>query len=190
MNDTPASLPDHPFWRFSLEVYQQSPASQALLHLQQQYGLNVNIMLFCCWWACSGQGILVLPEIQRLFAKTALWHNQVVVVLRNMRRRLKKPALPPQVQGWGRMLFQEELFAEHIEQLMLAETLIRTPSPKVGNLTHVIGNVCRNLQLYFKSQQVQLAPKEEKYLCQLINAVFPKAKIAAISATYRKIFDP
>jgi uncharacterized protein (TIGR02444 family) len=189
MNDTPASLPDHPFWHFSLKIYQQSPASQALLHLQQQYGLNVNIMLFCCWWATTGQSVLALPEMQRLFNQTALWHDQVVIMLRNMRRRLKNSALPLVVQKWGRMLLEEELFAEHIEQLMLVEALVKAPPLKISNLTHIIGNVCRNLQMYFNSQRVWLPPTADKYLCQLLEVIFHKTKASVISAIYHKIFD-
>jgi hypothetical protein len=90
---------------------------------------------------------------------------------------------------WGRMLLEEELFAEHIEQLMLVEALVKAPPLKISNLTHIIGNVCRNLQMYFNSQRVWLPPTADKYLCQLLEVIFHKTKASVISAIYHKIFD-
>ena len=40
---------DNEFWRFSLEVYQDEEVQRLCLSLQDDYGLDVNVVLFCLW---------------------------------------------------------------------------------------------------------------------------------------------
>ena len=45
---------DGRFWAFSLDVYGRPGVAPACLALQDRHGLDVNLLLFCCWAASQG----------------------------------------------------------------------------------------------------------------------------------------
>jgi uncharacterized protein (TIGR02444 family) len=125
------SFPDHPFWDFSLAVYGSEGVAPACLTLQEAHGVDVNFLLFCCWLAASGRGVVAAEEIARLHEAVAGWHGEIVRGLRAVRKRLKEP-----LGGEDRALAQSlrqrvqkiEIDAEHIEQLMLGAAADRLPA--------------------------------------------------------------
>ena len=44
-------MPNKPqnFWKFSLELYDREGVAAACLALQEEYQLDVNLLLFCYW---------------------------------------------------------------------------------------------------------------------------------------------
>ena len=118
-----ARFPDHPFWDFSLRVYGSEGVAPACLALQEAHGIDVNLLLYCCWRGATGRGAVGEDGIARLQSAVADWHGEVVRGLRAVRKRLKEP-----VAGEDRDLAlavrkhvqKTEIDAEHIEQLMLA----------------------------------------------------------------------
>ena len=116
--------PESPFWEFSLAVYGRPGVAEACLALQDRRGLDVNILLFCCWAGSRGQG-LAAQEIAELIAAAGAWHEQVVVALRRARRWLKTQDAAPgePAERLRRAIKAEELEAERLEQLILAGTV-------------------------------------------------------------------
>ena len=110
-----------PFWEWSLARYEIEGVAPRLLHLQDNFGLNVNILLWCGWCA---ERYRDLPEIavRKAIDLTARWSGEVVGALRTARRLLKHP--PPQAdadsaQSLRAMVRDAELAAEKIEQRIL-----------------------------------------------------------------------
>ena len=130
------SFPEHPFWDFSLAVYGSEGVAPACLKLQEAHGVDVNFLLFCCWFGVSGRGMIGQDEMARLGASVSAWHGEIVRGLRVVRKRLKQPvgaedrdlalALRQRVQ-------KIEIDAEHIEQLMLATAAEDLPGRDPGN---------------------------------------------------------
>lgn len=117
-------FPAHPFWDYSLQLYSQTGVADACLLLQDEFALDVNIVLFCVWSGAAGPGPLDEAAIRNAIARTASWQAEVVSRLRTIRRKLKTDDLGagagstalfrPRVQAL-------EIDAEHVEQLMLAD---------------------------------------------------------------------
>ena len=76
----------HPFWNFSLEVYSKKAVSDACIALQEKCGVDVNILLFCCWTASVGHPVLAKHEVALLCRTAADWNNDIVQKLRNIRK--------------------------------------------------------------------------------------------------------
>jgi uncharacterized protein (TIGR02444 family) len=77
-----------PFWRFSLRFYRQPGVADACIALQDECGVDVNILLFFLWLATAQRS--VSPQVaQRVCGKAAPWRDEVVAPLRAIRRRLK-----------------------------------------------------------------------------------------------------
>ena len=77
-----------PFWRFSLGFYRQTGVSEACIGLQDQCGVDVNLLLFLLWLGLAKRQ-LSLEELRAIEAKSRAWSLAVVVPLRGVRRMLK-----------------------------------------------------------------------------------------------------
>ena len=82
---------ENPFWDFSLAVYGRPGVAEACLALQDRHGLDVNLLLLCCWVGAQGR-VLDSVEAARLMAAVADWQRRVTRPLRQVRRRLKAMA--------------------------------------------------------------------------------------------------
>ena len=103
------------FWTWSLEHYARRGVEPTLLHLQDAFGLNVNIALWACWCATVFEPI-THNDMRAAIDATAPWSERVAKPLRAVRRYLK------QAQGDSPLRAQikdAELQAEKAEQAML-----------------------------------------------------------------------
>jgi uncharacterized protein (TIGR02444 family) len=117
---TGASEPsrDSAFWRFSLRFYALPEVAAACLALQDEAGVDVNLLLFLLFLADGGRAV-TRDDVARLDAEIAPWRTEVVEPLRALRRRLKTgigQVLPAQGEGLRTMVKKVELEAERLEQ--------------------------------------------------------------------------
>lgn len=82
------------FWDYSLALYGQEGVREALLRLQDQQGLEVNMVLLCTYGAACGEDPLSEAEMERLVRVAWAWGREVVAPLRHARHALK--TLPSQ----------------------------------------------------------------------------------------------
>ncbi|MBV1798875.1 TIGR02444 family protein [Siccirubricoccus sp. G192] len=110
--------PENAFWHFSLAVYAAPGVQDACLALQDRFGLDVNLALFCAW-AGAGRGMALAPaDVAEAAALVQDWREEVVAPLRNLRRRLKpRPEAP--VKALRQRVAALELEAEQLQQAML-----------------------------------------------------------------------
>jgi uncharacterized protein (TIGR02444 family) len=116
-------FPSHPFWDYSLQLYGRPGVEAACLTLQDEFDLDVNIVLFCLWAGAAGPGRLTAEEISECITRGGRWQREVVQRLRHIRRTLKHDALgatPPLVEVFRPRAQNLELAAEHAQQLLLA----------------------------------------------------------------------
>lgn len=88
--NTPSS--PSPFWRFSLAFYSTPGVAPACIELQDQAGVDVNVLLFLLWQATERRTFdaAAVAEIEGLIGP---WRDTAVVPLRAVRRALRNP--PP-----------------------------------------------------------------------------------------------
>jgi uncharacterized protein (TIGR02444 family) len=44
---------ENDFWRFSLRIYRAPGVADECIAVQERYGIDVNLMLFCAWLAAE-----------------------------------------------------------------------------------------------------------------------------------------
>ncbi|WP_170146118.1 TIGR02444 family protein [Rhodoplanes elegans] len=120
-----------PFWRFSLATYRKPSVAEACLALQDDHGVDVNVLLFVMWLGTQGRR-LDAGEILRVRDAAAGWAGDVVVPLRMIRRCLKDA--PPLVASAAAQAFRTqvkrlELEAERLEQEALFGLAATLPVP-------------------------------------------------------------
>ena len=79
------------FWDFSIELYARKGVAEACLELQNSYGLDVNLLLFCFWWGYQ-HGELDEATLDKAIGFSDTWRTEVVQPLRNVRRWMKDTA--------------------------------------------------------------------------------------------------
>ena len=95
--------PDNPFWDYSLKLYERPGVEAACLDLQRRHGLDVNLVLLCCWQASRGVE-LDAAALREAHDAVASWQAEVVRLLRALRQRLKARLVDPEprsvVERW------------------------------------------------------------------------------------------
>lgn len=117
--DQPLEL-DNPFWQFSLEIYAAPGVAQECLMLQDESGVDVNMLLYCAWRGAQAD-ILSAAAIAHLNEVVQTWRVDVVGPLRAVRRRLKGMASPDPaiIKDLRARVQTTEIFAEQVEQAIL-----------------------------------------------------------------------
>lgn len=110
----------NPFWLFSLRIYAEPVVAELCLRLQDEFGVNVNLLLFCCWLDVNGidKGEHFLHSVE---AAVKQWQTEVVQPLRRVRRWVD-------AGDFYQRLKAVELEAERLEQDMLYNAFCQATS--------------------------------------------------------------
>lgn len=157
-------FPQNPFWDFSITGHRKSGVYEACLELQKAYGLDVNLLFFCCWAGAVGSGPLGREKVGAAMAAVGGWQEDVVRPVWQARWRLK-PAFgdfPPELtEPLRQALVAAELDAEHIEQLHLAEAVTfghAAGLPDDQRAEHAAANLAEYLGRFFSGQGRAMPP--------------------------------
>ncbi|RCU43782.1 MULTISPECIES: TIGR02444 family protein [Corallincola] len=122
------------FWQASYSHYQQPDVKDACLWLQDEKGLNVNLLLLICW--AAEQGIELTPvEIDTMLTAAAEWHEQNIAMIRQLRRATEAATWmdDDKREQLKQKLLDSELTMERIEQQILVEQLKRLAPAQRNN---------------------------------------------------------
>lgn len=145
--------PANPFWDYALELYRREGVEGACLDLQRRHGLDVNLVMLCCWLASRG------IEAERTWLKAtaeevARWQAEVIRPLRAVRTQIKAElAAPPPgaiASRWPELtarlrqrVLALEIDGERLEQLLLAELAAGLPATAAPGIDLASRNLCR-----------------------------------------------
>jgi len=115
-----------PFWNFSIAIYGANAVQDECLSLQDQFGLDVNLVLLCAFLGAVHGVTLTSDDIASVRQEVGQWHKQIVRPLRAARHHLKTIELRDAnaVKAAAQLRAQvkaAELESERIEQMMLEQ---------------------------------------------------------------------
>jgi uncharacterized protein (TIGR02444 family) len=138
-----APVSKSPFWRFSVKFYAEPGVAQACIDLQDQAGVDVNLLFFLLWNAAQGRA-LSNTEVAELDRSFGAWRDLTVVPLRELRRALKSPpaaVASDAAEGFRTRIKAVELEAERLQQ----EAMYRlAQSGRIGQETSSKSEAARN----------------------------------------------
>ena len=114
----PGSAQGSPFWRFSLRLYRAPGVGDACIALQEEAGVDVNLLLFLLWQSMQRR-VYTAADVKALDETVGGWRNTAVIPLRNVRRALKSaPGLvdPNTAEAFRTRIKAVELEAERLQQ--------------------------------------------------------------------------
>lgn len=79
----------NPLWNYSLVSYKRAGVETVCLALQDEFNLNINFLLYCCW--LSSQAIrMTNAELLQQVKELRFWDQEVLMPIRQVRRALVK----------------------------------------------------------------------------------------------------
>ncbi len=103
---------NNPLWRYSLKQYSKADCAEFLINAQEQYQLDINILLYLGFMAHEKYTVN-MPELMNSHAIG--WQQEVVKPIRALRKRIKHFHHQP----WYTEIKALELNAEQYEQALL-----------------------------------------------------------------------
>jgi uncharacterized protein (TIGR02444 family) len=146
------------FWDFSNRLYAAPGIADACIEAQDRHGLDVNLILLCCWLGVADRGRLSAADLAAVVARLAPWRGAVVVPLRGVRRWLKG-SRDAGVAALREAVKEAELAAERLAQRHLLDGLAAAGAPSGDGLA----DAAANLDLYF-ANRADLQPLRERLL--------------------------
>lgn len=157
----PSVSPDNRprLWDFSLAYYARTGVAEACLRLQDEQGVNVNLLLWCMWLEKCGWE-LDTARLRAAQKHIHAWDEHYVVPLRHLRRRMKAEygVADRGIEDVREQIKQAELLAEKQLQTWLETETQTWPRTETH---HLIPGA--NLRLYL--QQFNLT---ETLIAQLL----------------------
>ncbi len=183
-SDADDGFPASEFWDFTIAHYGRAGLSPAVIALQDRLGVDVNMLLLCCWAGSTGRGALAADDIDRALAVARPWQSEVVEPLRAARRHLKPPpAAAPEApaEALRRRILGCEIDGEHVAQLMMEATVARAPDAgrAAGDR---LADTAAGLARYLAALGVTAGDADRVDLATLLGAVFDDADAVAVTA--------
>lgn len=130
------------FWTHAVALYGRDEVAASCLRLQDRDGLEVNLLLFCCFAAALGLPPLERPALKSMALALAPWQKGMVVPLRHLRRgmrpggqglavRLDLPAAQAAELREG--LIEAELAAEKVAQSLICRAYLPAGTGEVAS---------------------------------------------------------
>jgi uncharacterized protein (TIGR02444 family) len=166
------------FWDFSVSVYPRS--RETCLSLQDGFGLDVNIVLFCCWRAAMGVE-LDEAEMVRILEGVKAWRSNMVEPLRAMRRWLKQDDPPDGAEELRDRILELELEGERLLQTLIIKAT-DTPSGDIKSgsdkweRTEGFQVGLRNLKTYQRAMALDGKPDIAPLFQELLDGVFAEGQ--------------
>lgn len=179
----PIDFPDHPFWDFSIEVYDKEGVAPACLALQEAHRLDINVLLWCLWLGASGRGRASQEQVGQVLETVEPWHEAVVRGMRAIRRRMKEgvSGMPAEYsEPLRKRVAALEIQCEHAEQIALAGAIERAPDESAAAERRARDAVA-NAACYFADVGASLSADDRGQLAIIAAAAIPDLDAEAIA---------
>ncbi len=113
-----------PFWDFSIAVYGANAVQDECLNLQDQFGLDVNLLLLCAFLGAVHGVTLTSDDIASARQEVGQWHDEIVRPLRAARRSLKTIELQDTAATKAAMQLRTQVKAAELEAERIEQTIL------------------------------------------------------------------
>ncbi len=165
------------FWDFSVGTYRMPGVPESCLSLQNDYGADVNMLLYCAWIAAT-IGPFDDELFERASAFSARWAEQVVIPLRKSRTWLKQEGCESEpVPTDSCMEFREQIkaveFAAEKMQQDALESMVAIDRSRQTAPAQLVANVLSNLMIYLEYRHIPVNSDVRDKLLVIIRSAFP-----------------
>jgi uncharacterized protein (TIGR02444 family) len=161
------------FWNFSNQLYARDGVAGACLHLQEQFHLDVNLVLFC-FWSAQFETEVADDDWDKILAFSNRWKSQVVQPLRDVRTWMKVNSDNSADEKGVRFstlrerIKMDELAAEKFQQDQIAELVPYLLSAEVNFNGEVAQS---NFKKLLRAQSLEYVEDMDRQLDRIAQAI-------------------
>jgi uncharacterized protein (TIGR02444 family) len=162
------------FWDFSVRTYRTEHVPEACLSLQDERGVDVNMLLYCCWFGVT-RGQQQAEAFQNVFDFSETWAERVVRPLRYVRTWMKfdgchDPRMPTETcMEYRERVKGVEFEAEKIQQDVLESLTLPIPEKDLALPDQLIA-IAKNVGQYFDRANIVSDEFVQERLLTIIQA--------------------
>ena len=163
------------FWEFSITVYAADGVVSACLALQDTYDIDINLLLFGCWYGCSF-GELDESSIDQALDFSRTWKSEVVQPLRDVRVWMKANSMKfkslddTQYSILRERIKFDELAAEKIQQQALEKFAQNVGSKPISKTRH-FDSAMFNVKKLLNRDSIEMDEVIEAKLTIILNSI-------------------
>ncbi|MEQ8346091.1 MAG: TIGR02444 family protein [Sneathiellaceae bacterium] len=154
------------FWDFTLDFYGGEGVSETLVRLQDECGLDVNLLLLAVWRGLQGRELADGPGAE---AAIATWRQQVTEPLRALRRRLKQAdwtGLPDPLRQQAEGPFRDRVKDAELDSEKLTQAVLEALPAGAAGALPADRAVAANLAAIRRTATDAAAAARAEALCQ------------------------
>ena len=173
------------FWDFSVRLYSRVGVADACLALQSQHGLDVNLLLYCCWIGAS-RGAFREAEFMAALEFAEPWSVNVVRPLREARTWMKTSGCEservPQAECMAVRadVKAAELAAERLQQFGL-ESISAPAAESPLSADEQLRATVNNLTLYLTHRRLDRTRLSVSDLATVVTNAIPDSDYESIA---------
>ena len=158
------------FPAFSIALYGRGKVAESCLRLQDEYGLDVNAVLFCYWFGAR-HGAVGEDLWTRIDEISSQWQSRLIQPLREARRWLKHPRFESsqEPQKLRERIKEDEIAAELLQQRMMQEVC---EAAEAGAPEEPAAAARRNAEALLRRRGIVLDDEVEQLLATISGAAF------------------
>ena len=158
------------FSKYSIALYGRETVEESCLRLQDEYGLDVNAVLFCCWFGAH-HGVIGEDLWTRIDEISSQWQSRLIQPLREARRWLKDPNFESDqdLQDLRERIKEDEIAAELLQQRMMQEACGATGA---GAPEEPAAAARRNAEALLRRRGIALDDEINRSLAAISRAAF------------------
>ena len=174
------------FWEFSIRTYASELVPNACLALQNQNGIDVNLLLFSLWFGKT-RGVADNDVLKKVFDFSQSWATHVVVPLREVRTWMKQEACEDSridkasCQQYREKVKKLELAGEKIQQEVL-QSLVVDSSESQQAESEQVQAMLANCRAYFSTLQLEMTGEVKEQLVVIMAAGLGNVSAEALGA--------
>jgi len=171
------------FWDFSVRTYREPGVADACLTLQDEYGADVNLLLYFCW-AGWHKAALDPSTFEQALGFSQNWAEHVVRPLRGVRRWMKAAGCNSELldlaacQDVRERVKAAELRAEKLQQEALEALPLQCRQD--GPIPAGPRAVAANLRRYCREAGIDWSEDVRAKLGVILRAAFPRESITGL----------
>ncbi len=157
------------FTAWSMALYARPQVEACCLRLQDEYGLDVNVVLFCYWYGARG-GVMDDALWLRIEEISEQCQNRLVRPLREARRWLKGPVFEP---NEDRLRLRERIREDELDAELLQQKWMQraTEDSSPGRQAEPTAAARRNAEALLRRHGIMLNDEIRELLEEISRAV-------------------
>ena len=161
------------FWNFSNQLYARDGVASACLHLQKQFQLDVNLVLFC-FWSAHFDTTVSENDWEIIFKFSQCWKSRVVQPLRDVRTWMKTESIKNESSNGAEFsilrnqIKLDELAAEKFQQEQIEVLVSFLLADKIEFNAKAAKSNFENL---LRAQSLELVEEMNKQLDLIANSI-------------------